>query len=206
MLVLGVVARDGPPVALLRDEGFLVRVDVLVVVRVLEAPVLPGLAADAWFDVFIEPGTRAGLGGDFTPGLLDAPAACGFEGSCAGAEPRVGRVVVLGFSETRLGLWAKELARSLATSRAVGLELVLWAAGFAPVEAAVVGADLLAALRADPTEEGFFLITTDESDFCEGVSELVALVSVAVGSSVCFGGVFRDRVSVSMRAGSSLAA
>lgn len=53
--------------------------------------------------------------------------------------------------------------------------------------------DLLAALRADPTEEGFLLITTDESDFCEGVSELVDLESVEVDSSVCFGGVFRDR-------------
>lgn len=72
-----------------------------------------------------------------------------------------------------------------------------------PVEVAVVGTDLLAALRADPTEEGFFLITTDESDFCEGVSELVDLESVEVDSSVCFGGVFRDRDSASVRVASS---
>ena len=101
------------------------RVDALVVVRVLGATALPSLAAGAWVDVVTELGTRVGLGGDFIPGLLDTPAACAFEVSCAVAEPRVGRVVVLGFSETRLGLWTRELARSLATSRAVGLELVL---------------------------------------------------------------------------------
>ena len=101
------------------------RVDALVVVRVLGAPVFPSLAAGAWVDVVAEPGTRVGLGGGFIPDLLDAPAAFGFEVSCAAAEPRVGRAVVLGSSETRLGLWARELARSLATSRAVGLELVL---------------------------------------------------------------------------------
>jgi hypothetical protein len=58
--------------------------------------VLPLFPAGAWVGGAIEPGARAGL--------VDALAADGFEVSWAGVGPRTGRVVVLGLSETRLGL------------------------------------------------------------------------------------------------------
>ena len=86
-----------------------------------------------------------------------------------GVEPRIGRAVVLGFKETRLGLWARELERSLATSRAEALEVLFWDR-CPPVDVAVVDG-LLAVV--DPTLDGFLLI--DASDFCEGVSEVVDL-------------------------------
>ena len=119
-------------------------------------------------------------------------------------EPRVDRVVVLGFSETRLGLWAKEVARSLATSRAEGLELVLLGADLV-VEGAVVVLGLLATLRAEPIEEGFFLTVPDESDFCERLSELADLGSAETAS--VFFAVSRAFGAVSVRgAGSPLVA
>lgn len=85
-------------------------------------------------------------------------------GDSTGVAPRTGRGAVLGFRETRLGLWARALDRSLATSRADGLEAPLW--GF--------DVEVLDGLFAVvPTVDGFLLI--DASGFCEGVSETVDL-------------------------------
>jgi hypothetical protein len=137
------------------------------------------------------------------PDLADALAAVGFGASWAGVEPRVVRDVVLGFSETRLGLCARELARSLATSRAEGLEFVLLGADL-EAEGAAVTLDLLGTLRAEPTEEGFFLTVPEESDFCERLSELADLDSAGTASGFV-GGVSRVFGAVSVRvAGSSL--
>jgi hypothetical protein len=173
-------------------------------VRVLGAPALPTFPADVCAGAVIEPGARAGLVGDLIPALVDALAIGGFGASWAGVGPRVERVVVFGFSETRLGLWARELARSLATSRAEGLELVLLGPDLA-VEDAVVTLGLLGTLRAEPTEEGFFFTVPDESDFCERLSELADLVPAGT-ASFFFGGVSRAFGAVSVRvAGSSLA-
>lgn len=141
----------------------------MAVVRELGAPVLPSFPADDWVCGAVEPVARAGLTGDLTRGRVDALVADGFEASWAGVAPRVDRVVVLGFNETRLGLCARALARSLATSRADGLGFVL-VAGLA-VEGAAVVFGLLATLRAGPSEEGFFFAVA-ESELCERVSDL----------------------------------
>jgi hypothetical protein len=159
---------------------------VVVVVRVLGAPAVPAFPADGCVGAAIELDTRAGLVGDFIPDLVDALATGGFAVSWAGVEPRVDRAIGLGFSETRLGLWANELERSLATSRADGLALVLLGMDLV-VEGAAAALCLLATLRAEPTEEGFF---PDESDFCERLSEFADL-GPAETASAFFGGVSR---------------
>lgn len=149
-----VLVRVCPAPALLREEGFRVRVEAVVLVRSPELGV-PSLAEEDWVGAVAEAGSRTGLVGDLVR-ALGAWAFVGdvFEVSWDGVEPRVVRdeVFAAGFREARLGLWAR-LDRSLATSRAEsGLVVVLEddiVPGEAEVEAGLLEALLLAVLMFD---------------------------------------------------------
>lgn len=62
---------EGALAALLRDDGFRVRVEaVVVVVRPFEVPVPPNRLEEAAVDAVAEDGRRTGRVGDFDRGLL----------------------------------------------------------------------------------------------------------------------------------------
>ena len=87
--------------------------------------------------------------GDLDRGLEEVVLVDGLAASADGVAPRVVRVAALvaGLSEGRLGLWARELARSFATSRAeVGLELPLLVVVLDEVEVVVWEVDMVVAL------------------------------------------------------------
>ena len=136
---------EGAPVALLREDGFLVRAGVMLV-RPEELPLRPSFAADDGGGAVSEAGRRTGLVGDFVRGFAPLAAVDIFGLSTDGADPRVARVRVLdaALSEARLGLWVSALARSLATSRADGgLVTVLIVDVLVAVDTAEVGVGLL---------------------------------------------------------------
>lgn len=106
-LGLLVVVRVWPAPALLREDGFLVRVEAVVLVRPVELVPVPNRAEDACVGAVAEAGNRTGLVGDFVRGLV----AWEFVGeafgpSCDSVEPRAVRAEVFaaGFKEARLGL------------------------------------------------------------------------------------------------------
>lgn len=70
LAVAPIVVRAGPPVALLREDGFLVSVEAAVLVRAVDGPALPNLAANAWVGAVAEAGRRAGFVGDFARGAF----------------------------------------------------------------------------------------------------------------------------------------
>lgn len=148
----------------------------------------PSFEEDALVGAAIEPGGWEDRVGEFTPDLIDALASNCFEDSWAGMEPRGDRTFVLGFSETVLGLCARELARSLATSRGEGLEFVLVVDLRA--KGAGVALGLLAVLRAELTGEGFLLVWRG-LDLCERVLGLADFDSTETSFAV-FGGVSRN--------------
>lgn len=64
-VVLATVLAAPAPAALLREDGFLVRVEAVVLVRlVVEGAPVPVLAEDAWVCAVMEAGKRIGLVGD----------------------------------------------------------------------------------------------------------------------------------------------
>lgn len=101
---------------------------------------------------------------------------------------------VLGFSEAVLGLCARELARSLATSRAEGLECVV----AVDLMAKGAGGDLglLAVLRAELTGDDFLLVSGG-LDLCESTSGVADFDSTET-SFAAFGRVSRSCGVVSM--------
>lgn len=56
--------------ALLREDGFLVKVGAVGFVRAVDGPALPSLAENAWVGAVAEAGRRAGFVGDFARGAF----------------------------------------------------------------------------------------------------------------------------------------
>lgn len=156
-----------------------------MLVRAVGADPGPSLAEDACVGAVAEAGSRTGFVGDFVRGLGPwAVVEEAFGDSWDGVGPRAVRadVFAAGFKEARLGLCARALDLSLATSLAEGCLVVVLADDFAAVagaaELGLLGALLLAPLMFDGRLETVFWAGLSEAAF-----DSVLLGSLVAGFS-----------------------